>query len=198
MAADVREMVKGESPLEDGKNDTQRADLAGLGGYRYCPHCATGLVVSDREDVPRLACPSCGFIYYNNPVPAAGAIILRDNHILFVRRKFEPRVGKWSLPAGFMEYNESAAECAVRELREETGLTGRVKDIVGVYAAGDDPRSRVVLIVYHMEVIGGAERPGDDAAEIGYFAKGNYPPFAWSSHDQALHDFFVRRRGNEK
>jgi len=92
-----------------------------------------------------------------------------------------------------MEYGESPEECVIRELKEETGLTGVVKDLVGVYAAGDDPRSRVVLVIYHLEVVGGTETPGDDASEIGYFARGQYPKLAWSSHPRALHDFFARR-----
>lgn len=191
-------MDKEESPVGTGKKEILPVDRAALGGYRFCPHCATGMAISDREDVPRLACPSCGFVHYNNPVPAAGAIIMRDNRILFVKRKYEPRAGKWSLPAGFMEYDESPEECAVRELREETGLTGKIRELSGVYAAGDDPRSRIVLIIYHMEITGGVEQPGDDACEIGYFAAGDFPPFAWSSHHRALGDFFARLRGNEK
>lgn len=163
-----------------------------LGNFRYCPYCATELAVTTEEDVPRLSCPSCGYVHYHNPVPAAGGIIVKDDRVLLVRRKFEPKAGDWSLPAGFMEYGESSEECVIRELKEETGLIGIVKNLVGVYAAGDDPRSRVVLIIYHLEVVGGTETPGDDASEIGYFARGQYPKLAWSSHPLALRDFFAR------
>ncbi len=167
-------------------SDSERRNL---GGYTFCPHCATRLIVVDEGDTRRLGCPSCGFIHYNNPVPAAGAIVQKDGCILFVRRKFEPKAGLWSLPAGFMEYGESPAECTLRELAEETGLSGEITDFVGVYPAGDDPRSRVVLIVYHVQIIGGEERPGDDASELGYFAPSEFPPLAWASHQQTLRDF---------
>lgn len=164
-----------------------------IGDFRYCPYCAAELALNAAEDVPRLGCPSCGFIHYRNPTPAAGGMVLKDGKILLVKRKFEPKVGEWSLPAGFMEYGESPTECVIRELKEETGLTGVVKDLVGVYPSADDPRTRVVLILYHIEVTGGTEKPGDDAAELGYFAEENYPKLAWSSHHRALRDFFARR-----
>ncbi len=181
--------------MGSGNDHIQHVAHHTLGGYRFCPHCRTALIISEQEGVPRPACPACGFIHYNNPVPAAGAIIVRTGQILFVKRKYEPRIGLWSLPAGFMEHTESPEECVIRELQEETGLFGAVKNLVGVYAAGDDPRSRVVLIIYHMEVFGGEERPGDDAAELGYFPPGNFPPFAWNSHHRALGDFFARHAG---
>ena len=182
--------------MEINGDETTFREYAGPGGYRYCPYCREKLVISKFEGIPRPACPVCGFIHYNNPVPAAGGIIVRDRRILFVKRKYEPRAGLWSLPAGFIEHAESPEQCAVRELQEETGLTGEIKDLVGVYAAGDDPRSRVVLIIYYMEILGGRERPGDDACEIAYFTQGNFPPFAWNSHHRALGDFFARYAGS--
>ena len=173
------------------KDKTTIHDPNRAGDFRYCPYCATELTVNTAEDIPRLGCPSCGFIHYRNPTPAAAGIVLKDNKVF--KRKFAPKVGEWSLPAGFMEYGESPEECVIRELKEETGLTAVVKELLGVYAAVDDPRARVVLIIYCIEVTGGTEAPGDDASELGYFAQGNYPKLAWSSHPRALREFFARR-----
>jgi len=172
--------------------DLTSAHNGRLGRFRFCPLCGTRLVISTQEDVPRLACPACSYIHYHNPIPAAGAIIRKDGRILFVRRKFDPKGGDWSFPAGFMEYDETPEECVLRELEEETGLTGDIKNLVGVYAAGDDPRNRVILIVYEVEITGGTEQPGDDAAELGYFPRNDFPKLAWASHHQALRDYFNR------
>ncbi len=191
-------IAEGDLQLETKKNTAPFHDPAVSGGFCFCPHCATKLIVKTEEDLPRLACPSCGFIHYSNPIPAAGGIVVKDGRVLFVKRKYEPKVGDWSLPAGFMEHNETPEECALRELKEETGLTGIVKSLVGVYKAGDDPRTQVILIVYHLEVTGGTETPGDDASEIGYFAEGQFPKLAWLSHPRALRDFFARGKGDEK
>jgi len=168
------------------------------GQFRYCPRCATPLVATDENGHARPGCPSCGFIHYRNPTPAVGAVVLADGYVLLVRRKYEPRAGLWSMPAGFMEYDESPETCVLRELGEETGLTGAIKGLVGVYPAGDDPRTRVVLIVYHVLITGGTEIPGDDAEEVGYFPIDNYPQLAWSSHERALKDFLSQTAGGGK
>ena len=89
---------------------------------RYCLRCGTRLVSRDDNGSPRPTCPACGFVYYRNPAPAAGVILVRRRELLLVRRRYEPRAGAWCLPAGFLEYGESPSRCALRELREETGF----------------------------------------------------------------------------
>jgi 8-oxo-dGTP diphosphatase len=69
---------------------------------RFCLRCGTGLVPRDDHGSLRPTCPNCGFIYYRNPVPAAGVIMARDGEVLLVRRRYEPRAGAWCLPAGFL------------------------------------------------------------------------------------------------
>jgi NADH pyrophosphatase NudC (nudix superfamily) len=97
-------------------------------GFRYCPRCAAELVEKTLDGRVRLACPgdSCDYIFYQNPVPAAGAVIVVDDRILLVRRAHPPRIGDWTLPAGFMEWDEHPTDTATRELKEETGLDVRL------------------------------------------------------------------------
>ncbi|MBI1799502.1 MAG: NUDIX hydrolase, partial [Candidatus Eisenbacteria bacterium] len=133
--------------------------------FLFCPRCATRLERRDDHGSPRPTCPECGFIHYRNPVPAAGVVLLRGAEVLMVRRRYDPRAGAWCLPAGFMEYGESPQRCAVRELREETGLIAKLTGLHGVYAGFDDPRVRAVLIVYFAERKGGRLVPGDDAID---------------------------------
>lgn len=115
--------------------------------------------------------------------------------LLYVRRKFEPFAGRWSLPAGFMEYGEGPEETARRETFEETGLRVRLRSVLGAYRASDDPRVRVVLIVYVAEAVGGRPRPGDDASELGVFPVGRPPrELAFRSHRRALLDYRRRLR----
>ncbi len=170
-------------------NDQPDRDPALEGSFRFCPYCATALEVSHAEEVPRMACPKGHFVHYRNPVPAAGVIITKANRILLVRRRFEPKAGLWSLPAGFLEYGESPERCAVRELAEETGLSGEIQGLHGVYAAGDDPRTKVVLIIYLARITGGDLQPGDDADRVDYFPMDDLPELAWSSHRRAFADF---------
>src|SRR6185369_3961531 len=99
---------------------------------RFCMRCGSRLVSRDDHGRSRPTCPACGFIYYRNPAPAAGVVLRSRTGVLMVRRKFAPAVGAWCLPAGFMEYGESPERCAVRELREETGLRARLTGLFGV------------------------------------------------------------------
>lgn len=158
--------------------------------FKFCPRCATPLDDFTEGSQARRRCPACGFIHYNNPVPAAGGIILRERRICLVLRAFEPRKGYWSLPAGFMEYNESPQQCAEREIGEETGLGARATDLLGVYSGFDDPRQNAVLIVYWMEDVD--ERPivaGDDAEEVRFFPHDSLPEqIAFRAHREALRD----------
>ncbi|HKA25678.1 MAG TPA: NUDIX hydrolase [Candidatus Eisenbacteria bacterium] len=160
---------------------------------RFCPYCATRLVRKDDHGIRRPTCPACGFVAYQNPSPAVGVVLPGRRGLLFVRRKYEPYAGTWSLPSGFMEYGETPEQTARRETFEETGLRVRVERLIGAYPGHDDPRVRVVLLVYLVRKTGGKERAGDDAAELAWYPASRPPrDLAFRSHRQALADY---RRG---
>lgn len=163
------------------------------GDFNFCPRCTYKLEKRQLDGRSRLQCPNCDYIYYHNPVPAVGAIVTGDSKILMVKRKFNPKAGFWSLPAGFIEYEESPVACVVREVKEETGLDIAIDRLFNVYAAQDDPRSHVVLIIYLAHIAGGALQPGDDAVDARFFAPNELPPnIAFSAHRRALTEFLKR------
>lgn len=160
----------------------------------YCPRCATPLEMADEHGTLRPTCPSCGFIWYRNPVPAAGVLLVRDGDVLLVRRRYEPRAGAWCLPAGFMEAGETPEQTAVRELLEETGAHAQLTGLFGVYAGFDDPRVRSVLILYTCALTGGELAPGDDAIELAWYPLEALPEdIAFASHRRAIAEY--RSRG---
>ena len=170
--------------------DTVRQD------YRFCPRCGSSLEKRFTEGRDRLVCTRCGFVFYQNPLPAAAVILERDHKVLLVKRKFEPRAGAWTLPAGFIEQGEGPEACAIREATEETNLDIRLGGLFGVYSGMDDPRQHVLLVVYRGIIEGGEMRPGDDAEEAGFFTYQALPKdIAFESHRQILH---ALRRENEK
>jgi len=157
--------------------------------YRYCPRCGSPLVERVIEQKRRAICPSCEFVHYRNPVPACGVVLVENGRVLLVQRKFEPHVGMWTLPAGFVEADEDAAGCAVREMKEETNLDIEIVRLFNVYSAFDDPRTPVVLVLYLGKRTGGDVRGGDDASDAKFFDLGALPPdIAFRAHRSALSD----------
>ena len=157
--------------------------------YKFCPKCGKNLVNKfiKQEQTERLVCENCDFIFYINPVPAVAVILMNDRKILLVKRKYDPRKGTWSLPAGFMEFGETTKQTAVREVKEETNLNIEVKELFGVFPGFDDPRVHVVVIVYRGEIINGQLKADDDASEVTFFHLNDLPEdIAFRAHRKIL------------
>jgi ADP-ribose pyrophosphatase YjhB (NUDIX family) len=87
----------------------------------FCPNCAAPLErrIPDGDHLPRFVCPACGTIHYQNPKLVAGCVPEFEGRILLCRRAIEPRRGFWTIPAGFMENDETLQQAAARECHEE-------------------------------------------------------------------------------
>ncbi len=166
-------------------------------GYKYCPYCQKKLEEQLLDEHERLVCSNseCDFIYYHNPIPAAGVVIVEDDKVLLVKRAHPPRIGWWCIPAGFMEWHEHPSETAVREVAEETNLKVKLTSFFEVYSGTDDPRNNAVLILYLGKVISGEPKAMDDALEVKFFSFDKLPDnIAFESHQQALKDYNERYR----
>jgi ADP-ribose pyrophosphatase YjhB (NUDIX family)/NTP pyrophosphatase (non-canonical NTP hydrolase) len=164
---------------------------------RFCAACGSSLEQrADAQGRIRLTCSACGLITYRNPKPCAGVLVEREGRVLLVRRKHPPFQGWWDIPGGFLEYEEAPEQAARREVQEETGLEVRLRGIVGIFPdvyaeagaeATDADAERTLNIFYRAEVVGGAERPGDDAAELRWFSPDELPDnVAFASGQRAL------------
>lgn len=153
----------------------------------YCPCCGSRVargVVGGRE---RDLCPSCGSVFYENPLPVASAIVMDDRRrVLLVRRKNEPYRGMWCLPIGFAEAGEEVKAAALRELEEETGIVGGIVRLIDVDTVENDFYGSLAIVTYEVRAVGGGLRPGDDASDASYFPISGLPPLAWSSNEKAL------------
>ncbi|MCC6671646.1 MAG: NUDIX domain-containing protein [Planctomycetes bacterium] len=135
----------------------------------YCLLCGSGLEIRTVFGTPRRACPRCEFVLFHNPPTAAAAVVTRGRDVLLVQRSIRPCRGMWCFPAGFQEHDESPAEAAVRETREETGLDVEILRLLDVFFARDVPGRRVNLVVYLARAVAGTLRPADDAAAAAFF-----------------------------
>jgi len=143
--------------------------------YRFCPLCGTPLLKGEIAGKRRGYCPRCGFVAYKNPLPSVGAIGIMDGRILLVKRGREPGKGSWAPPSGFVEVGETPEEACLRELKEETGMEGVIKRLLGVHLEKTEVYGEVLVIVYLVEITGGKLKPGDDAVDTKFFSKEDRP-----------------------
>lgn len=114
------------------------------------------------------------------PLVGVGAIIIRDDRVLLVKRAHPPIQGQWSIVGGVLEVGELVRDAAIREAREETGLIVEPGELLGVYdRILRDPEQRVqyhyVLIDYLCRPVGGELLAGSDAAEVRWFTREELP-----------------------
>jgi 8-oxo-dGTP diphosphatase len=114
------------------------------------------------------------------PLVGVGAVIVKDERALLIRRGQPPLLGEWSLPGGVLECGETLREAVIREVREETGLEVDTSEMLGVYERvirSEDGRVRYhyVLIDFLCRPAGGELNAGSDAAEVGWFGGEELP-----------------------
>jgi 8-oxo-dGTP diphosphatase len=153
----------------------------------YCPRCGTLLETAEVAGRVRGVCPACSFVLYRNPVPGVGLLVEMEGGIALVRRGQPPFVGRWALPAGFIEEDESVEQAAVRECKEEIGLDVQLVELFGVYSFPEGPVQSGIIIFYRARPVGGALRAGDDAQSVAVFPPDGLPEdVAFRTHREVL------------
>jgi len=154
---------------------------------KFCSLCGGKLVKTRDENRERLVCAECGQISYENPLPATCAVLLDcEGNILLTRRAVEPALGEWSLPGGFVEIDENPEECILREIEEETGLTGRIVAQIGVRGQKSGMYINIMIAGFLVKAVGGDLRAGDDASEVRWFNRATLPELPFESHTEFL------------
>lgn len=156
--------------------------------FKYCPRCGTELKLRKKEGRKRLYCPACAWINYENPLPSSAALVRnKRGEILLVKRGVEPGKGKWALPSGFIEIDETAEEACLRELEEETRLRGKIVKLIGVYSQESLIYKNVLIIGYEVETHGSIT-PGSDSLRAEFFPLDRLPEIVFSSHREIIRD----------
>ncbi len=124
------------------------------------------------DSLPREVCDACGEIHYRNPKLVVGAIAEYEGKILLCRRAIEPRYGYWTLPAGFMENDETAAQGALRETLEEAGA--RI-EIDAPFCLISVPRVNQVHLFYRARLTDQEFNPGEESLEVALVEEAQVP-----------------------
>lgn len=161
----------------------------------YCSHCGApvSLAVPAGDTLPRYICAQCGTIHYQNPKMVIGCIAEWKGRVLLCRRAIEPRHGLWTLPAGFMENNETTAEAAARETLEEACAE---VEIDRLFALVNVPHIHQVHMFYTARLIDGRFGAGEESLESRLFAEADipWPEMAFRSVSFALKAWLEDRR----
>jgi len=164
----------------------------------FCSACGHG--ISRRtpagDNRPRDCCDRCGAIHYVNPRPVVGTVPDWEGRILLCRRAIEPRLGFWTLPAGFMEVGETTGQGAVRETLEEAGA--RV-ELGPLYTLIDVPYVEQVHIFFRARLLDLDFAAGEETLELALLAEHEIPweALAFRTVAATLHLYFEdRARGS--
>ncbi|XP_057501502.1 nudix hydrolase 23, chloroplastic-like isoform X2 [Actinidia eriantha] len=140
----------------------------------FCQLCGgpTKHEIPDGEEKMRAVCTLCGKIAYENPKMVVGCLIEQDNKILLCKRKIQPSYGLWTLPAGYLEIGESAAEGAIRETWEEAGAE---VEVLSPFAQLDIPLIGQTYIIFLAKMKRPHFSPGPESSECRLFSLDDIP-----------------------
>ena len=122
--------------------------------------------------MPRFVCDSCNTIHYQNPNIVAGCIPVLDDRILLCRRAIEPRYGLWTLPAGYMENNETVEQAAMRESMEEANANVELEQLYTVFSL---PHANQVYMMYRARLLDENFSPGIESLDVQLFKEKDIP-----------------------
>jgi NADH pyrophosphatase NudC (nudix superfamily) len=158
---------------------------------KFCSSCGHEMENRDIGGTLRRACTQCSFVHWGNYSVGVGALVVKDDKVLLVRRAQEPGKGYWTNPGGYIEQLEPIEESIRREVMEESGVDAVVR---GIVALRDQPRSiHNLYVAFSMDYVSGEPTPDDNEVDAaGFFSLQemeamNVAPFTQWLVDVALH-----------
>lgn len=165
---------------------------------RFCSECGctVALLVPEGDNRLRAVCAACQTIHYENPKMVVGTLPEWEGKVLLCRRAIAPQYGKWTLPAGFMENNETTLQGALRETIEEAGA--RV-EILQMFTLCNLPHISQVYLMFRARLLHLDFAPGPESLEVKLFSEAEIPweKIAFLAVEHTLRQYFEdRHRGS--
>jgi ADP-ribose pyrophosphatase YjhB (NUDIX family) len=166
---------------------------------KFCSACGASIqiLVPVGDNRERHVCISCETIHYNNPRIITGCLPFYQNKVLMCRRAIEPRLGFWTLPAGFLELGETVAQGAMRETEEEAGAQVTIGDL---YCMFNLPHIGQVYMMYLAELPEPVfSTHTDESLEVKLFTEEEIPwrELAFRTMWRTLHHYFEDRKAGK-
>ena len=163
--------------------------------FSYCPRCGARCIATSSVIHSKVRCPRCSFILYQNPSPGVVVLIVDNDMILLGERDNKVFMGgKWSLPGGFIEFDEDFLSAAHRETMEETGLSIKIISIISVVSNFFSPDLHTLVIVLLANKMNGTLRPGDDMVKLEWFPiSGPFPSMAFEADKHIINRYYTTK-----
>ncbi len=169
---------------------------------KHCRECGAAVqyrLPDDGDTKPRAVCTVCATVHYENPLNVVGTVPVwgdTGDRVLLCKRNIEPRFGKWTLPAGFLELGETTAEGALRETDEESGAhiaLGELFTLMNVARVGQ------VHLYYRARLLSDRFNPGYETIEARLFTEAEIPwdEIAFRTVKETLERYFADRRDGQ-
>jgi ADP-ribose pyrophosphatase YjhB (NUDIX family) len=160
---------------------------------QHCKACGSAVTYrlpDDGDTRERAVCNACHTIHYENPLNVVGTVPVWGDKVLLCKRNIEPRLGKWTLPAGFMELNETVAQGAARETMEEAGAQFEMQEL---FTLMNVTRVGQVHFFYRARLTSDTFDPGHETQEARLFAEHEIPwdEIAFRTVKETLQHYFA-------
>ena len=188
------------APPAGGQRLTRYTHLMLRPPAKHCRNCGAALVYrlpDDGDTKERGVCPACHTVHYENPLNVVGTVPVwgdgTNAKVLLCLRNIEPRRGKWTLPAGFMELDETADQGAARETVEEAGAQFEMGPLFSVMSV---PRVGQVHLFYLATLTSPDFDPGHETIEAKLFSEADIPwdEIAFRTVKETLECYFADRK----
>ncbi len=162
---------------------------------KFCSECGKSVVhrVPEGDNLPRFICEHCDIIHYQNPKLVVGCLPVWNEQVLLCKRAIEPCSGLWTLPAGFMENQESLEEAALRESDEEANAN---LEIEGIYSIISLPHINQIYVLYRAKLLDLNFYAGPESQDVQLFNEDEIPweQLAFKTIENTLKHFFEDRK----
>ncbi|HQI01290.1 MAG TPA: NUDIX domain-containing protein [Deltaproteobacteria bacterium] len=160
----------------------------------FCPKCGSRLVAKEIDSRTRKACPAdaCGYVFWDNPVPIVAAIVEHEGKVILVRNQGWPEK-MFGLVSGFLEKGETPDHAALREVKEELDLDGRIEGFIGYYSFIE---MNQLILAFHI-VAQGEIRMSEELQEFKCVDPAEIRPWPFGT-GQAVKDWLETRASSSR
>ena len=163
---------------------------------KFCSACGSPRIetrIPEGDTLPRFVCADCATIHYPNPKIVVGCLPEWEDRVLLCKRAIEPRLGRWTLPAGFLENGETLGAGAMRETLEEANARVELQPL---YALISLPQIGQVYMMFRARLLDLGFGPGPESLEVELFDEADIPweEIAVRTIARTLRRFFLDRR----